>query len=69
MDLLERMKLAQYKSAFEQESVNGKILLDCDDDILKDELGVKSRLHRIRLMQLISGETSVTEAGTSPHSP
>lgn len=59
------MKLSQYKPVFEEESMTGKLLLGCDDDLLKNDLGVKSRLHRIRLMQLISGETSVSEVVTS----
>ena len=52
------MELVQYKEAFSRESVSGEILADCDDDILHNDLGVASRLHRLRLMKVVSGRHS-----------
>ena len=58
-DLLDSMDLSQYKESFLREHVSGDVLLSCSDSILEDELGVSVRLHRIRLMLLISGKTPV----------
>lgn len=58
-DLLDSMALSQYKESFLREHVSGNVLLSCSDSILEEELGVSVRLHRIRLMLLISGKTPV----------
>ena len=55
--LLDAMELSQYKDTFVKEQVNGEILLECDDQILEEDLKVPSRLHRIRLLKIISGKT------------
>ena len=52
--LLESMGLQQYKEVFEKEQINGEVLIELDEDILKEELGVSSRVHRIRLMKVIN---------------
>lgn len=49
------MGLGQYKKSFSTERVSGEILLECDDQVLQDELGIKSRIHRIRLTKVITG--------------
>ena len=59
--LLENMGLEQYTPTFKQEQINGDILSTCDDAILKDELSVTSRLHRMRLLRVIEGTYSVHE--------
>lgn len=69
LDLLHKMNLSQYIPIFEKESVNGKLLLLCDDSILENDLKVTSKLHRIRLMQLIEGKISVKEACAVVQSP
>ena len=56
--LLDTMQLREYKGKFNTEVVSGAILVDIDDTILKDELGISSRLHRLRLLKVISGEHS-----------
>eukprot|EP00731_Ephydatia_muelleri_P004267 Em0002g443a len=66
LDMLDRMKLSQYKQAFEREMITGKLLLACDEKVLENDLEVKSKLHQIRLMQLIRGEQSLHEAFISP---
>ena len=55
---MDAMELSQYKEAFAKESVSGEILSECDNDILESDLGVTSRLHRLRLMKIIDGRHS-----------
>ena len=56
--LFEAMSLGQYKDHIERELVSGDVLLECDDEVLKDELGMKSKIQRIRLMKVITGQHS-----------
>ena len=56
--LLDAMQLREYKGKFNSEQVSGAIMIDIDDSILKEELGISSRLHRLRLLKVISGEHS-----------
>ena len=49
------MGLGQYRNKFMSEHVSGEILLECDDQVLQDELGIQSKIHRIRLAKVISG--------------
>ena len=55
------MGLQQYKPVFSQERIDGAILLELDADVLRCELGVKSKLHCAKLIKLISGESSVEQ--------
>ncbi len=59
--LLEAMNLSQHKEAFQHEQVNGEILLEFDGEILRDELHITSKIHRIRLTKVITGKVSVWE--------
>ena len=52
------MSLGQYKEKVLEEHISGEILVECDDAILQDELGVASRIHRIRIAKIISGQHS-----------
>ena len=61
LTLLERLNMSAYKEVFEEERIDGQILLECDDEILSTELKVTSRLHRIKLKKIISGKQSVQE--------
>jgi len=56
LELLDAMGLKQYQDQFKTEQITGEILLECDDDMLASDLGVSSKLHRKRLMKVISGE-------------
>ena len=56
--LLAAARLSQYQDIFAHESITGDVLLECDDELLKNELGIQSRLHRIKLMKLINGNHS-----------
>ena len=55
------MELSQYKEAFLKEQISGDILLQCDNQILEVELKISSRLHRLRLMQVIDGKAPVQQ--------
>ncbi len=55
---MEAMSLCQYKDKILEEQLSGEILLECDDTILQEEVGMASRIHRIRLMKVISGQHS-----------
>lgn len=67
--LLDAMELGHYKDAFSRECVSGEILLECDDDILREDLGVASRLHRLRLAKIIDGRHSAASIleGADPY--
>jgi len=52
------MGLAQYSDSFRKEHITGELLLECDEDLLQHELGISSRLHRVRLLRFISGQSS-----------
>lgn len=58
--LLDAMVLSQYKEAFAREQISGDILVDLEDKehILKNDLGMTTELHRLRLMKVIRGEHS-----------
>ena len=55
------MGLQQYHQVFRDQQINGDLLSECDEDILKSELQVSSRLHRMRLLKLILGQYSIQE--------
>ncbi|KAL5506675.1 hypothetical protein EMCRGX_G008396 [Ephydatia muelleri] len=59
LKLLEGLGLSQYKSKFNNERVSGKILAQCNEKILEKNLGVSSKLHRMRLMEFIEGSECV----------
>ena len=59
-DILTAMGLAAHVQTFLEERVNGTILLQCDDSTLRDDLGVSSKVHRLRLLQVIEGRVSIT---------
>lgn len=60
LDLLDLMSLKSYQDTFKREQVNGEILSECDEEVLTNDLGVGSKLHRMRLMKVISGRTAVS---------
>ncbi len=67
--LLEAMGLKQYLGNFKEEQVNGEILSECDEEVLQNDLGVASKLHRMRLLKVISGRHSARYilAGDDPY--
>ena len=56
--MLEAMKLGQYKEGFLAEEISGEILVECDEEVLQHELGMSSKIHRIKLMKVITGQHS-----------
>ena len=64
LQLLDAMNLSVYKEAFEQEQIDGEMMSCLSADML-GELGVSKALHRLRLMKIISGQT--TAAIGIPH--
>ena len=54
------MKMGQYSRRFTEQEVTGAVLAHCSLKVLKSELGVASKLHRLRLLQIISGDVSLT---------
>ena len=52
------MNFQQYMEAFAREHINGSMLCDLDE-ISLDELGIMSKLHKIRMLNVINGTTTV----------
>ena len=44
-----------------QERVAGDILVELNEDELEAELGIRKRIHRIKLMKVINGSKPVTQ--------
>lgn len=59
--LLDRMGLSMYVVAFTIEKIDGPLFLELDEEVLEHELGVKSALHRRRLMRVILGEDHIND--------
>ena len=59
LELLDHMKLSQYREAFAKECITGEILAECDELILERELCITNRLHLLRIMKIIGGQVSV----------
>ena len=58
LELLDAMNLGVYKDAFAKEFINGDLLSEIDEEMLW-ELGVRSSLHRMRLMRIVKGRENV----------
>ena len=50
--------MKKYQREFAQESIDGMILVECDEAILEQELGVSAKQDRMKLMRIISGQQS-----------
>ena len=57
LQLLDHMNLGQYKSRFNDERIDGEIIMHLDRGDLV-ELGVIRNLHQVRLLKLIDGSVS-----------
>ena len=53
------MNMEKYIPQFQQEHISGDLLLDLNDDILKEELGIVKEVHSIKLKKVMSGEQSI----------
>lgn len=58
-DLLVNMGLGQYAEKFEEEKIDGRLLFQIDNEILKEELGM-TKIHCLRLMMIINGDKCVS---------
>lgn len=58
LTLLDNMNLGEYKDSFQQEQVDGELMLELTKSDLED-LGITKNIHQIRLMKLIDGSSSV----------
>ena len=61
--VLKALDLPEYSKAFLRERVDGQVLLQLTDNVLFTELGVDSKLHRIRIMNLVAGRISRERLG------
>ena len=50
--ILEKVNFGQYKNIFLREGINTEILAELDEKILEDDLGIKTALHRRKLIKL-----------------
>lgn len=48
--------MKQYAAVFQREKINGEVLVDMDEEMMKGDLGIASKLHRMRLMKVSEGE-------------
>ena len=58
--LLEEMKLTEYVTTFKEESIDGCMLFELDDEVMRDELGMNKKLHRLKILMIVQGTRSVT---------
>ena len=55
VSLLKSIGLEAYVELFKAECISGDILQEVDDNLLDKELGITSKLHRIKMRRLING--------------
>ena len=44
-----------------QESITGDILVELNEEELETELGIKKKIHRLKVMKIINGSNPVTD--------
>ena len=59
--------MKEYQDVFTQQTIDGELLADCDEEILQHELHTSSKLHRLKLMKIISGCAMNILEGQSPY--
>ena len=57
-ELLQKMNLGQYSERFLEQEVGGAVLSQVTMETLKMELGVASKIHQLRILQIITGDVS-----------
>ncbi len=62
LDLLDSMELSQYKESFRREQVSGDVFVMVNEEVLKNELDVRSKIHRMRLMKVATGRFPLTSS-------
>ena len=58
--LLEEMKLTEYVTKFQEERIDGRMLFELDDQVMRNELGMNKKLHRLKILMIVQGTRSVT---------
>ena len=56
VQVLEGMGLKQYVGVVKEEALDGAILLELDEETLTQEIGMSSRIHRLKVLKLIHGD-------------
>ena len=59
LDVLDAINLSVYKESFQKELIDGELLSEFTEDMFI-ELGVKSKIHRLKLMQVVKGRKDVS---------
>ena len=59
LDVLDAMNLSMYRENFQQELIDGELLSEFTEDMFI-ELGVKSKMHRLKLMRVVKGRKDVS---------
>ena len=59
--MLDQLGLSQYKESFMEEKISGSLLQDCTEDMLENDLQIKSKLHRLKIMRVIDGRQPLTQ--------
>ncbi len=54
--MLDIAGLSQYKEIILAEQVSGEVMVDLDDAMLERDLGIKSKLHRVKFLTVIQGK-------------
>ena len=65
IDLLKRMKLGEHEQHFAKERIDGEILSECDEEVLRLELGITDKIQLAKMMNIINGIDSVQMYTTS----
>ena len=59
LKLLDQLNLSMYKETFRREQVDGWLFMELNDGILQQDMGIASRLHRLKLIRVIEGKLKV----------
>ena len=51
-----------------QEKITGDILLELNEDELESELGIKRKIHRLKVMKVVNGSKPITDYLSIPNS-
>ena len=57
--MLAKLNMSQYMKQFTSEQIDGDLFSECSDQILESELGISSRLHRLKLLRIIEGKNPI----------
>ncbi len=50
--------MSQYQNMFLTEQVDGEILCECDEEVLRTELSITNVIHRKKLTSIVNGSQS-----------